>query len=384
MKYAGCGIRYHVSNQWANHLRTFQELLKRLFDLKVFDLMHIESRRVLTGKFFPRELRDKDQRDEFICSLGYLVGPSKEGKATIDGDIDLARFMIHLQQVEKDKLKDREEFKDKRAKIVGASSKRQRMMLIGHLSQKRRDFSPSLVHCCGRNHSSICREGSIGCFLSWSSGHFMRKCPRTSKVVEVDGVGPNLHRVAPRTRWYLEELLQYGRRNKRLSDQQSPRARGLADICPAGFMPVILQLMVDFDVILGMDWLHACYASIDCRTSASEFMTLVLRCLILVGFYSKRVSKNGTNRVEKLKEQLKGSPKREWLKVLKDDDMSFLYYPDKVNGVTDFLSKVVYGLIDSTEGGIEVTKGAELSLVSEVEGKKDPDPILFELQAKCS
>lgn len=24
--------------------------------------------------------------------------------------------------------------------------------------------------------------------------------------------------------------------------------------------------MVDFDVILGMDWLHACFASIDCRT----------------------------------------------------------------------------------------------------------------------
>jgi len=23
--------------------------------------------------------------------------------------------------------------------------------------------------------------------------------------------------------------------------------------------------MVDFDVILGMDWLHACYASVDCR-----------------------------------------------------------------------------------------------------------------------
>ena len=24
--------------------------------------------------------------------------------------------------------------------------------------------------------------------------------------------------------------------------------------------------MIDFDVIIGMEWLHACYASIDCRT----------------------------------------------------------------------------------------------------------------------
>ncbi|WMV07854.1 hypothetical protein MTR67_001239 [Solanum verrucosum] len=29
--------------------------------------------------------------------------------------------------------------------------------------------------------------------------------------------------------------------------------------------------MVDFDVILGVDWLHACYASIDCRTRAVKF-----------------------------------------------------------------------------------------------------------------
>mgnify|MGYP003624051582 CR=1 FL=1 len=29
--------------------------------------------------------------------------------------------------------------------------------------------------------------------------------------------------------------------------------------------------MLDFDVILGMDWLHSCYASIDCRTRVVKF-----------------------------------------------------------------------------------------------------------------
>ena len=29
--------------------------------------------------------------------------------------------------------------------------------------------------------------------------------------------------------------------------------------------------MVNFDVILGIDWLHACFDSIDCRTSVVEF-----------------------------------------------------------------------------------------------------------------
>ncbi|WMV49525.1 hypothetical protein MTR67_042914 [Solanum verrucosum] len=97
------------------------------------------------------------------------------------------------------------------------------------------------------------------------------------------------------------------------------------------------------------------------------------------------------------------------VKVLKDDDMSFLYHPGKVNLVTNSLSKLCMGstahieegnrelakdvhrlarlevrLIDSAKRGIEVTSGAESSLVSEVKGEKDPDPILLELRAKCS
>lgn len=29
--------------------------------------------------------------------------------------------------------------------------------------------------------------------------------------------------------------------------------------------------MLNFDVILGMDWFHACYATIDCRTHVIQF-----------------------------------------------------------------------------------------------------------------
>ena len=29
--------------------------------------------------------------------------------------------------------------------------------------------------------------------------------------------------------------------------------------------------MVDFDVIIGMDWLHSCYTSVDCRTRTVRF-----------------------------------------------------------------------------------------------------------------
>ena len=37
------------------------------------------------------------------------------------------------------------------------------------------------------------------------------------------------------------------------------------------FADLIELDMVDFDIILGMDWLHSCYASIDCRTRVVKF-----------------------------------------------------------------------------------------------------------------
>ena len=47
--------------------------------------------------------------------------------------------------------------------------------------------------------------------------------------------------------------------------------------CPIMFLNRVSHVklvelnMVDFDVILGMNWLHACFASIDCRTRMMKF-----------------------------------------------------------------------------------------------------------------
>jgi len=116
----------------------------------------------LMGRFFPRELREAKIKEfltlnpesmsvhkysqkftqlsryapEMVADMRsrmslYVAGLSRqssnEGKAAmLIGDIDLARFMIHLQQVGEDKLKDREESKDKRAKIVGDEFRQQK------------------------------------------------------------------------------------------------------------------------------------------------------------------------------------------------------------------------------------------------------------------
>uniref|UniRef100_M1D7Z8 Gag-pol polyprotein n=1 Tax=Solanum tuberosum TaxID=4113 RepID=M1D7Z8_SOLTU len=52
---------------------------------------------------------------------------SKESKATmLINDMGIARLMIHVQQVEEDHLKDREEFKNKRAKTSGNESEQKK------------------------------------------------------------------------------------------------------------------------------------------------------------------------------------------------------------------------------------------------------------------
>ncbi|KAK4713531.1 hypothetical protein R3W88_019438 [Solanum pinnatisectum] len=51
----------------------------------------------------------------FVAGLSRLS--SKEGRAAmLIGDMDISRLMAHVQQVEAEKMKDREEFKNKRAK----------------------------------------------------------------------------------------------------------------------------------------------------------------------------------------------------------------------------------------------------------------------------
>ncbi|XP_049399682.1 uncharacterized protein LOC125863689 [Solanum stenotomum] len=139
----------------------------------------------LMGRFFPRELREVDMRSRMsLYVAGLSRQSSKEGKAAmLIGDIDLERFIIHLQQVAEDKLKDREEFKDKRAKINKDGCNRNFYNFTARLvypqgSMVPRGSKPLACAKCGRNHSGICREGSISCFKCGQSGHFMRQCPK--------------------------------------------------------------------------------------------------------------------------------------------------------------------------------------------------------------
>ncbi|XP_025888394.1 uncharacterized protein [Solanum lycopersicum] len=118
---------------------------------------------------------------------------SKEGRATmLIVDMDISRLMVYMQQVEEEKLIDREEFKNKRAKI------RKR----GSIAQG--GGKPPACSKCGRNHSGTYRKGSTSCFKCVQNGNFMRKCPKNKKgygnggnTTQSSSVAP-LNRAAPR------------------------------------------------------------------------------------------------------------------------------------------------------------------------------------------
>ncbi|KAH0650376.1 hypothetical protein KY284_030288 [Solanum tuberosum] len=116
----------------------------------------------LMGHFFPRELREAKIKEFLTLNLesmsvhkyiqkfaqlsryapemvadimsrislfvaGLSRQSSKKGKAAmLIGDMDIARLMIHVQQVEEDNQKDREEFKNKRAKTSGNEFRQQK------------------------------------------------------------------------------------------------------------------------------------------------------------------------------------------------------------------------------------------------------------------
>ncbi|XP_049394889.1 uncharacterized protein LOC125859236 [Solanum stenotomum] len=121
-----------------------------------------------------------------------VMQSSKEGKAAmLIRDIDLERFMIHLQQVEEDKLKDREEFKDKRAKIVGDEFRQQKNDANqSSLPQKQKGPAPLFASALapenkdGYNRNSYSFRARLAYpqgSMCGQSGHFMQECPKNSQ-----------------------------------------------------------------------------------------------------------------------------------------------------------------------------------------------------------
>ncbi|KAH0683182.1 hypothetical protein KY290_021771 [Solanum tuberosum] len=278
----------------------------------------------------------------FVAGLSHQS--SKEGnEAMLIGDIEQTRLMIHVQQVEEDKLRDREEFNNKKAKTSGNEFRQQKSNVNwSSLQQKQKGHAPSSASApapknkgeynnqnfrakptysqgsvaqggskppacakCGRNHSGTYRDGSTGCFKCGQNGHFMKECPKNMQVAPPDKAAPRgatsgtgggtncLYAINSRQEQKNQEQIfvipyvanKFDIIPEKLSEPLSVStpvgdsilAERVNRDCPISInhkntMADLVELdMVDFDVILGMDWLYACYASIDCRIRVAKF-----------------------------------------------------------------------------------------------------------------
>ncbi|KAH0661922.1 hypothetical protein KY284_026853 [Solanum tuberosum] len=244
----------------------------------------------------------------FVDELSRLS--RKEGKAAmLIGEMDIARLMIHVQQVEEDKLRDRKEFKNKRAKTSGNEFGQQKNNVDRAPAPKNKgeynsqNFRAKLAYSqgsvaqggskplvcakCGRNHSGMCRDGSTGCFKCGKNGHFMRECLKNKQG---NGNGSNRAQsssVAPPDRSVPKGAIS-GQAEKETVFMLSPVAKrkrirqmlSLIQDDPFNVSALvgesILAERVNHDCTVfvnqkSMDWLHACYALVDCKTLVVKF-----------------------------------------------------------------------------------------------------------------
>lgn len=81
----------------------------------------------------------------FVASLGQAS--SKEGRdAILIVDMDISRLMVYVQKAEEEKLKDREEYKNKRSKILMSLTNRKVSQVEHNLRNKRGMQHHMLVH----------------------------------------------------------------------------------------------------------------------------------------------------------------------------------------------------------------------------------------------
>ncbi|WMV45500.1 hypothetical protein MTR67_038885 [Solanum verrucosum] len=152
---------------------------------------------------------------------------------------------------------------------------------------------------CGKNHPGECFARKEGCFGCGQTGHRLRDCPSSKK-----GQGGNNGRAqsttsaAPAGRPTQQgnssgatlSFVTYITVNINVSPETLSEPFSVSTLvgdpiiakrvyinCHVTVSQKITSVdlvkleMVDFDIILGMDWLHSCYASVDCRTRIIRF-----------------------------------------------------------------------------------------------------------------
>ncbi|KAH0689385.1 hypothetical protein KY289_016743 [Solanum tuberosum] len=148
----------------------------------------------------------------FVAGLSCLS--SKEGRAAmLIGDMDISSLMVYVQQVDEEKIRDMEEFKNKRAKTGNESGQQKSNVNRSSFQQKQKGpalstaSAPAPKNKCEYNsqnsqnfrarpaHSQGATQGcvmmtSLVAFKCGQNGHFMRECLKNKQVAPPDRAAP--------------------------------------------------------------------------------------------------------------------------------------------------------------------------------------------------
>ncbi|KAH0650175.1 hypothetical protein KY284_030087 [Solanum tuberosum] len=259
---------------------------------------------------------------KFISGASEIV--VKECRTSIlINDTDISRLMVHAQQIAEEKLKEKSR-KVKRAKISDGSSNAPSNFNKDRVSNPKSQGGnssgssltlPTFVKY-RKKHEGKCLASTDGCFSCGNSGHKMRDFPmlmdkkREGNQAPSNGSGSNApkenHFYALQTRGEQEgspdvvidilkvfrldvyDLLDLGAtlsfvmlyvyENFFLSLLMLVILLWLSGSkCPISLSHKVTLVdlveldMLELDVIFGMDWMHSCYASIDCTTHVVKF-----------------------------------------------------------------------------------------------------------------
>ncbi|XP_070039101.1 uncharacterized protein [Nicotiana tomentosiformis] len=154
-------------------------------------------------------------------------------------------------------------------------------------------------------------------------------------------------------------------------------------------------VMLDFDVIIGMDWLAACYANIDCRAKDIDKEPATLQSVPIVNEFPTPISIPpyimAPAELRELKEQLKDLLDKGFIRptnivadALSRKSMGSLSHveADKVK-MTKYLCQLAslqVRLVDAEDGRILVQNTAKSSFVTEVKERQHEDSELIKLR----